>query len=169
MLTTNFYRIMLNKMQKDDLLMTVVKPDGTISTTTSSAGLCLHGLGRVLYSDFGVAGHYGIMFGTGTTPPTMNDYKLESPIIDGTVYATDQNAPTQGFETDKAKIYVSHEVKNQGTNPVTITEAGVFGCQSTASKTSFLLDRTVLDTPVTIPAGESRTITYAIVFEYPTA
>ena len=169
MLTTNFYKIMLNKMQKDGLTFSFTKPDGT-SGTAASAEYCLQGLQTVRSGVIGAtAGFYGVCFGTGTTPPTKNDYTLEAPIDSGTLSSSVNTNPTQGFENDKVKIYITHEVKNSGSRAVTITEAGVFGCPTSSSKSSFLLDRTLLETPVTVPAGETRSITYTIVFDYPTA
>ncbi|MBQ4030113.1 MAG: hypothetical protein II625_00030, partial [Bacilli bacterium] len=59
---------------------------------------------------------------------------------------------------------------NSGISDITVTEIGyVSRIIYTYSNwdyiyDDFLMDRTVLDTPVTIPAGESRTITYTLSF-----
>jgi len=78
-------------------------------------------------------------------------------------------SPQKGFEQDHARIYATHEVTNNSTSDVTVTEVGVFGAVNASSTSVFMIDRTVLNTPITIPAGQSRSITVAIQFDYPEA
>lgn len=104
-----------------------------------------------------------IVLGNGTTKPTPEDYRLESQI-------------TTNLSCDSVSVSRNTTVKtytatfsNSGTSDITVTEIGY------VSKTSynyngiykfdnFLMDRTVLETPITIPAGESRTVTYELSF-----
>ena len=171
MLTQNFYNIMISLMKQVDESSNTKIPytnhrgeQGTLGYSRVN----FQGLYKVLSEGFNKASVYGIRFGTGTTPPAMTDYNLEAPILDGSL-SSEAVAPMQGFDTDHARIYVTHEVKNNSQNAVTITEAGVFGSPTTNNSLYYLLDRTVFDTPVTIPAGGTKSITYAIVFDYPTA
>ena len=166
MLTKNFYKLLLSNMFARGETIEITKPNGTVTTTTNSNYL-LSGLSYVSCCEF-ATGVYGTFFGTGRTPPTMDDYKLESPITDGTLHSQSVT-PLRGFEQDHARLYATHEVHNSGSNDVTITEVGVFGLGASISDNAFLLDRTVLDTPITIPAGGSKSITVAIQFNYPSA
>lgn len=166
MLTNNFYKILLAHMTRNSASANCVKPDGQ-DASVSSPQIVMNALGYVRSAPF-AAGNYGTYFGTGTTPPTMKDYNLESPIMDGTLASSNAGNAMFGFEKDHARVYRTHEVFNNGTNDVTITEVGVFGAVSSSSPILFMIDRTVLDKPITIPAGESRSITIAIVFNYPT-
>lgn len=105
-----------------------------------------------------------IILGSGTTEPTPEDYCLESQI-------------TENLSCDSVSVSRNTTIKtytatfsNSGTSPMTVTEIGYVSRTSYAynagenSFDNFLMDRTVLDTPVTIPAGESRTITYTLSF-----
>jgi len=105
-----------------------------------------------------------IILGNGTTEPTPEDYRLESQI-------------TENLSCDNVSVSRNTTIKtytatfsNSGTSPMTVTEIGyvsrfvwdyTFGDYSFDN---FLMDRTVLDTPITIPAGESRTVTYELSF-----
>lgn len=105
-----------------------------------------------------------IVLGNGTTEPTPEDYCLESQI-------------TTNLSCDSVSVSRNTTIKtytatfsNSGTSPMTITEIGyVSRITYTYSNWNFvyddfLMDRTVLETPITIPAGESRTVTYELSF-----
>lgn len=105
-----------------------------------------------------------IVLGNGTTKPTPEDYRLESQI-------------TTNLSCDSVSVSRNTTVKtytatfsNSGTSDITVTEIGyVSRITYTYSNwetiyDDFLMDRTVLETPITIPAGESRTVTYELSF-----
>ena len=165
MLTNNFYNLLLNEMNMPGQQTTVTKYNGSAAITIDPMFL-LQGLRYVRSGSPSTAGMYGIFFGTGTTLPTREDYTLESPITNGTL-SSSCGGVLKGLDADQARLYATHEVKNSGSTDVTITEVGVFGCASDTSTNVFLLDRTVLDTPITIPAGQSKSITVAVQFDYP--
>lgn len=116
--------------------------------------------------------NYGIKVGSGTTAPTEDDYKLESFLADIVnnviVFRTSGNVViTRGYTNDTPYITFSITVTNTSANAVTISEIGMFGWAAvsiagTASMTTVMLDRTLLDTPVTIPAGDTGLVTYTI-------
>ncbi len=166
MLTNNFYKIMISLMTKPSMVIAPTRYDGTSSSTITDPEYLFEGMRYVRSATF-KSGLYGTFFGTGTTPPTRDDYKLESPITDGTLYSSVQTAPVQGFDEDHARLYVTHEVHNTGTEDITVSEVGIFGCARDSSNVIFLLDRTVLDTPITIPAGGQKSVTIAVRFDYP--
>lgn len=105
-----------------------------------------------------------LMLGTGTTAPTADDHCLESPIT--TNLSCDSISVSR---TSLIKTYTA-TFANSGSSDITVTEVGFIICiyynysNSSENSDNFLMDRTVLDTPVTIPAGESRTITYTLSF-----
>ena len=112
----------------------------------------------------GTIGNGYLMLGTGTTAPTADDYRLESPIT--TNLSCDSVSVSR---TSLIKTYTA-TFTNSGSSDITVTEVGfiayIFYEYSNHDEKSdqFLMDRTVLETPITIPAGESRTVTYELSF-----
>lgn len=113
----------------------------------------------------------GVYFGSGATPPTKDDYCLESPVSSDTI-AVSSGAKTQLSQENGQYIFIGDFiVRNKSDSAVNIQELGCFSQPmksrgSTGLHTYYLclMERTVLDEPVTIPAGESRLITYKLVF-----
>lgn len=106
----------------------------------------------------------GALFGTGNTPPTMNDYWLSGTAIttlSGTV------AFNASFDNGKATTTATYTLTNTGDSDVTISEVGLVGnlyggTGNTSASWAAMFERTVLDTPVTIPAGGIGQVTYSI-------
>ena len=105
-----------------------------------------------------------IVLGSGTTEPTPEDYRLESKI-------------TTNLSCDSVSVSRNTTVKtytatfsNSGISDITVTEIGYVSRIIYTYRNrnyiydDFLMDRTVLETPITIPAGESRTVTYELSF-----
>lgn len=109
----------------------------------------------------------GVVFGTGDTPPTLNDYKLAGDIVTGLSWSA--NKAAEQVEGG-AGITVTFTVTNNNDSEVTIREVGYVGRHNNAVTTAYavLLDRTVLEAPVTIPAGGVGLITYTVKLIYPT-
>lgn len=115
----------------------------------------------------------GFVVGTGTTPATVNDYKLESQITSG----LSSSGSTAFYRFDDAGFerVMSCVITNTSSEAITISEVGkvasinYFKTETATTTTSgaTLIERNVLDTPVTIPAGEHKTITYTIRMNYP--
>lgn len=105
-----------------------------------------------------------IILGTGTTAPTADDYCLESQITEN--LSCDSVSVSRATTT---KTYTA-TFSNSGTSDMVVTEIG-YVSRITHNYNfgdyywdDFLMDRTVLETPITIPAGESRTVTYELSF-----
>ena len=101
----------------------------------------------------------GITFGSGTTPPQKTDYKLKNHITTGLTYSGNNTKQTDGV------INWVQTVQNTSTAQITITEVGLFaGFFDVYGNpyTSFLLTRTVLDTPVVLQPNEVKTFTITI-------
>lgn len=121
---------------------------------------------------------FGVYFGSGTTPASKEDYTLESIITSG-LNITNSSAPAV-VNPASGKYVVSADfiVRNTSAEDITICEIGIFTPVSTMNSNyealvsttygTFLMERTVLDEPITIPAGEAKMITYAIEFNQTT-
>lgn len=108
------------------------------------------------------ANDYGIIFGTGDTPVTIDDYKLSGNIVTNIAGNTVIN---HEFVDGGHETTCVCTITNTGGSSVTIKEAGLM----MANYSLALCERTVLDTPVTIPAGGVGQVTYKIRLNYPTA
>lgn len=113
----------------------------------------------------------GIAVGSGDTPASEDDYNLES-IITG-LSATNTTGGSYDSENNKFIMYSDYTISNNTGEAVVIKEIGRFATAYTSSTkggtassnaTSVLVDRTVLDEPVTIPDGEAGVVRYS--FEY---
>lgn len=112
----------------------------------------------------------GIVFGSGNTPATEADYCLESLITDGIsqVGSTVVNSSLDA----SGNPYVQHDItiENTSGSDIVIKEIGyqqTFKTRNVQYSTStnlnvLLVDRTVLNTSVTIAAGETAAIRYII-------
>lgn len=99
----------------------------------------------------------GIAFGSGTTPPTIDDYKMESLISSGISFSFVKEYG------NPCKFTIT--VTNISDDAISIAELGMFTLINNSN--TFLADRTVLDTPVTIPAGGIGKIEYEIKLNLP--
>ena len=116
----------------------------------------------------------GIVFGNGTKEVSFDDYALSGDIFT-TFTAT--SGYTFSHDVDGMTVTTTATLTNTGTSDFTVSEVGLYGWQSaytsqTTSSTTmcrFMVERTVLDTPVTIPAGGIGQVTYTIRMNYPTA
>lgn len=107
------------------------------------------------------SGANGVMFGTGDTAPTVEDTTLSGSIITGLTISSSFKTVGDNLD-DYAEISTVYLVTNTNTEDVTVREIAYvyYGC---------MMDRTVLDTPVTIPAGGIGQVTYTLRMNYPTA
>lgn len=114
--------------------------------------------------------YHGVFLGDGTTPPTKNDYSLSGNVI--TTIKTTITKTSDVYDDGVASSAV-YTVTNTGSEAITISEICLFGrCNyntGTSVMSPFLLDRTLLDSPITIPAGGVGQVTYTIRMNYPTA
>jgi hypothetical protein len=124
-------------------------------------------LGNILSS---AAGNGGVIFGTGTAEPSVNDYCLSGELvttITGTASVTFTN------DDNGATASALYTLTNTGSADVVIGEIGLIASLYSSSSTNLnykaLLERTVLDQPMTIPAGGIGQVTYTIRMNYPTA
>ena len=113
-------------------------------------------------------GYAGAIIGTGTTPPTKEDYKLSGDVISTFAYTS---ALTITPDDDGFTISTVYTITNTSDSPFTIGEIGLMAgtANSSGASKKYLLERTVLDEPLTIEAGGVGQLTYNIRVNYPTA
>lgn len=128
------------------------KPTGSMNTNSS-----------------GSATFSSMVFGTGDTAVTYDDYKLESEYTSYSRASFVVTEPVYDASTRKFTRTVSCVLTNTGASEVTLKEMGIY--MSTAGYSSSttgarwcLVYREVLDTPITIAAGDS--VKYTHTFEY---
>ena len=175
MLNRNYWKFfgsIMARYQGSTYSMTVTLPSGASLTETllSSSSRPYNVLGAISApmtdSTYGTTVP-GAWYGKGTTPPTLDDYTLEDPITDGSLTATcGGTANLMRVEAaDHYRISAVHQVTNNTNQEVTISEIGSFGSASGGAKV-IMLDRTVLETPIVIPAKETVSLEYVIKFPY---
>lgn len=103
----------------------------------------------------------GIALGSGTTQPTKEDYKIETPITTLTSSGASNNIRRTGVYSSDYIITATQSVVNNTSNNITISEIGLFFGTSTGC---VLLTRDVI-TPVTLAVGESKTFILSVDFE----
>ena len=165
MLTKNFYSFIRAALQNTSAQFT--KTDGTTTWLSISNS----------YPPFEVmknwsfsTGQSGVSFGTGATPATASDYFLES-ILTNSKISVSTPSPVSFSRGDTSEEYsAAFGVTNITAEAISISEVGLtanpYRPSSGSNYVFAMVDRTVLDTPVTIPAGQSKQITYAIRFNY---
>ena len=107
----------------------------------------------------------GVIFGDGDAPPTVDDYKLSGNLITSINATLKSIYREDNFTLGCYEIKAEYTVANTSTKSITIREIGLIaagGASNSQSAMKCLLERTVLDEPVTIPRGSSAVITYTI-------
>lgn len=110
---------------------------------------------KTIISGYGTAA-IGVMFGNGTTPPTVNDRMLSGNYISNLSATT---TISNGVTENGASITVQYTITNGNSESVTISEIGLF-------YRDIMFDRTLLDEPVTIPSGDVGRVTYTLNFNW---
>lgn len=102
-------------------------------------------------------------FGSGTTAPSYTDYALETDITDSSIsnisFTTDSSASSEGAKT----TYIITGV-NSTNSSITISEIGLcknfYTLYNNLLSVPFMLVKEVLDTPITVAARDSFTLTF---------
>lgn len=111
-------------------------------------------------------GAAGLFFGSGSTPATINDYTLDSPITSGLSITNRVGKGTSKEADGKYVVFSMIKVKNTSDSTINICEVGCFSSfqVSSASSKKALMERHVLAEPIVLAAGEEKLITYNITF-----
>ena len=102
--------------------------------------------------------YVGIALGSGTTPPTVNDYKLQSFISEGLTYSN----LNKEFVDNAFQIQMT--VTNNSDTSIQISEIGLYGTDNSDGYPSFLFTRSVLSTPILLNTGDSQIVGIKIDF-----
>ena len=96
----------------------------------------------------------GVKIGTGTTPPKVTDYKMESE-IDASKYQTSiSNIKVTNFDNEGSTQCINVIVTNISGEPLTVSEIGLENWgSSNIDQYHLLIAREVFDTPITISPG----------------
>lgn len=167
MLTKNYYNVFAVLSTGITMSNGGVLPSGSKQTiyhhnSTLTALNFYAGTSNVLTAVTGI----GIVFGDGTTEPTIDDHKLSGNIITNISKIGDSysyKVTSDGYVCTKTVI-----IKNTGTESITVGEVGWISLVNSGNSTAFyaLLDRTLLDSPVVIPAGKSAQIDYSVCLNF---
>ena len=111
----------------------------------------------------------GVLFGTGDTPASLDDYKLAGDVITNIAASINR---TYSYFVEQQSLKAVYTITNNNTEEITIREVALNVAVPHAisgGKNQYIIDRTVLDTPVTIPSGGVGQVEYTITFNLPTA
>lgn len=129
---------------------------------------------QILTSVRATGGDSGYVVGSGNKAESDQDYALDNMLtnISGTCSFATVTSVDGSYYGYRARLTIT----NISQEEITIREVGKFcGFARVSNKgdivsnvsnarSSFLIDRTLLSTPVTIPAGESRVVDYIMAF-----
>ena len=167
MLTKNFYSYMRAKLQKVTAEFTIKNGEAiTYSTDSDNPPFA------VMNEWSASVNAKGVSFGTGNTPASMSDYTLGSILGNTQISVTTPSAVSYSRGDTFDEYSVSFGVTNITNEAITISEVGLIanplygGSPTSSSNVYALVDRTLLDVPVTIPAHETKHIAYTIRFNY---
>ena len=179
MLLRNFYNQLTTQLTgiNGTIANGLKNPNGTLNSSdraSSTSDLVTMPLVTAFTAFSGVKGSYSaryICVGSGSTPPTVDDYKLENLIK--TVSGDSVKASLDG----NGNCVLLVNIKNTDSGkPIVINEVGLVGkCYySSSGYVDCLIERTVLDEPLTLGPGESGFISYKVRFapivgSFPTA
>lgn len=116
----------------------------------------------------GINNVMGFVFGTGNKAPTADDTNLSGTPINSANIATTQLF-TYNFASPLYEITCTYTITNNGSEAITIGEIGLFNefyyrSQSYGNHMHYpvLIERTALESPITIEAGSVGQVTYTI-------
>ena len=111
--------------------------------------------------------HFGVRFGTGSTPATKSDWDLETPIMTG-LNITPNTVVMSEEAPGKYAVHNTFVVTNTTDAEINISEVGMYApvnIMQDANTKRFhyaLMERTVLDAPINIQPGASKVVTYKL-------
>lgn len=115
----------------------------------------------------------GVYVGTGTTAPTEDDYTLASPVNNTSLVGTVVKTTHYDSTSQKMMSRLTITLTNNTGDSLTITEiakfiktdtANAIGAVASSNQKNIMVDRTLLDTPLTIASGASAVLRYEFVY-----
>lgn len=128
---------------------------GLITTETCSYKWTDGEIRQSYASYFKTPSQIELWVGNGTTPPTVDDYNLESRITD--LHLVNKNVLINNNINNNYMMLITATFENNTSSDITITELGAV----TLNNYYILFDREVIE-PIVIPANGSKTFTITI-------
>lgn len=107
----------------------------------------------------------GIVFGSGTTPPSPEDYNLESTLGTSVLDYSSCNVSAPATSGNDNFFKISRSAQNISSTPLTISEVGVIAREydNTPAWVSFMIIRDVLDVGITLDPLQAIFTEYTII------
>lgn len=102
-----------------------------------------------------------LVLGTGTTPATVADIKLENVTEDYEIVTQTKAIP---LKFSSSMINITRVIRNTGNAPLTISEVGLYASYANAFTGAMMLAREVIE-PVTLQPGEKHSFTMDLCVE----
>lgn len=102
-----------------------------------------------------------LVLGTGTTPATVADIKLENVTEDYEIVTQTKAIPPK---FSSSMINITRVIQNTGNAPLTISEVGLYASYANAFTGAIMLAREVIE-PVTLQLGEKHSFTMDLCVE----
>lgn len=102
-----------------------------------------------------------LVLGTGTTPATVADIKLENVTEDYEIVTQTKAIP---LKFSSSMINITRVIQNTGNAPLTISEVGLYASYASAFTGAIMLAREVIE-PVTLQPGEKHSFTMDLCVE----
>lgn len=172
MLTKNFYAFVAAVSASGSISAIAKTVDGNMTAAYGAPTVGPPLFANLFNGRVNPTGYSCTAFGNGKTPATGDDFNIESPLSN--ISITSQSGINISVDSAGISLSATFGVKNNDSVDVEVCEICHFEAlrYSNASSNNsniYLIDRTVLDTPIVIPPREVRHITYTIRLNYPTA
>jgi hypothetical protein len=102
-----------------------------------------------------------LVLGTGTTPATVADIKLENVTEDYEIVTQTKAIP---LKFSSSMINITRVIQNTGNAPLTISEVGLYASYASAFTGAMMLAREVIE-PITLQPGEKHSFTMDLCVE----
>jgi len=170
----NFFKFLYNQIGRPASFTSFSSINEIFTSPTADYPKDINGTDRSNFADFARAmtgTDRGIVVGSGTTPVTLEDFRLASPIPNGTGVGQLVYGTLTVFAIDQSlsniwKYRISRIFTNQSTGDVTIAEVGlVANVYDADTLVGCLMARDVLPAPVTLAPNDATGFRYTIVVE----
>lgn len=95
------------------------------------------------------------VIGTGSTPPQIDDYKMESE-IDSSKYIASPSVSNGDGYSEELGISISCTITNKSSETLSVSEIGLIGDNKIGINYTYLFAREAFDTPIVIAPGETK-------------
>lgn len=178
-----------------NILGTIIMADGTATANGRMYAVDFKGAGKYVINEIynvvslyekamfqpmfpssAASNHFGVVFGDGSVEPTLDDYKLSGTILLASdASATGTCVSTMNSDTGEASLTGTYTITNKRDTDIVIREVGIMlnvkgasTATGSASNSYFMVERTLLDEPVTISPGGFGQVVYTVKMNFPT-